>query len=191
MTAADDAAAGDAWEAATRRRVLAAWRETIPPRLAAPGGLHPDVAAWAARLTATGRPGNLLISGPVSRGKTWQALHAVETAILGGWRGSAEFVTTTGWRAATGPPQDPGMLRKLRERDVIILDDPGAIRLGDWDLEHLYAIADYRWGRLLPVIITTNVADLRSMLGERIAARLAQDVTIVKLDGPDRRRGQQ
>jgi hypothetical protein len=52
----------------------------------------------------------------------------------------------------------------------------------------MYAIADYRWGHALPIIITTNVPDLRKMLGERIASRLVEGITIVKLTGADRRR---
>jgi DNA replication protein DnaC len=189
MTTFDDSAEATAdWRASTQAKVLALWQEIIPPVLAVPGDLHPDIAAWAARLAETGSAGNLLISGAVGAGKTWQALHAVEAAITGGWTGSAEFVTTTGWRSAVGPPQDQDALRKLRERGVIILDDPGAVRIGDWDLEHLYAIADYRWSHALPVIITTNVTDMRAMLGERIASRLADKVTVVKITGADRRR---
>ena len=178
------------WHETRQARALAAWQAKIPPALATEGDLHDEAAKWAASLARGERAGNLLLVGNVGSGKTWTALHAVEFALESGWTGSAEFVTSAAWRAVTGPPMDPDGLRKLRERGVIILDDPGAIRLGDWDLEHLFAITDYRWGHRLPIVITTNVADLRPMLGERVASRFADGVTIVKLTGRDRRRGQ-
>lgn len=176
------------WHETRQAQALAAWQAKIPPALAVAGDLDEATVAWAMKLASGEQAGNLLLVGNVGAGKTWTALHAIEHALANGWAGSAEFVTTAGWREVTGPPADQDGLRKLRERGVIILDDPGAIRLGDWDLEHLYAIADYRWGHRLPVIVTTNVPELRPMLGERVASRLADRVTVVRLTGTDRRR---
>lgn len=184
----DDAAEATAeWERYRTEGTLARWREQIPARLSAPGDLMPRIAAWAATLAA-GQAGNLILAGPVGSGKTWQALHAIEAALEAGWTGGAVFTDAAGWRDTIGPPPDEVALRRVRECGAWVLDDPGAIRLGAWDLEHLYAVVNHRWARKLPVVITSNAADLRELFGERIASRLADGVTQLVVPGPDRRR---
>ena len=62
------------------------------------------------------------------------------------------------------------------------------MRLSEWDLDHLAELADTRWAARLPTVITSNVTDIRALLGPRISSRLADRALIVELDGPDRRR---
>lgn len=70
---------------------------------------------------------------------------------------------------------------------MLILDDLGALRLGDWDLEYLYFIADERWRHCRPTVIISNEGGLRAMLGDRTASRFAQDALLIEIKPGDPR----
>jgi hypothetical protein len=180
-----------------RARRVAGWQELITglgSRLDVTGDLHERVAVWASDL-AGGNPRSLAIvddpdGGEPGVGKTWQVLHGVLAAYEAGWTGAACYVMPSTWRAATRPPEDAGTLRSWAACGLLVLDDLGALRLGDWDGEHLYLIADDRWRTARPTVLISNNPDLRAMLGERIASRFAEGAEMIKLGGSDRRRGQ-
>jgi len=175
------------WAAEQKAFRLEAWRNRIPAAMRTPGTLDPRIADWARTLTHR-TPANLLLVGPVGVGKTWSCWHAVTAAIDAGWDGAAALYGAYEWRSLTAPPVNELDLKDAARSSLLILDDPGAMRLGAWELEHMYGVIDYRWNHARPTVITSNVPDLRAMLGERIASRLASNVTVVALDGPDRRR---
>lgn len=175
------------WLAQQKAFRLEAWRARMPKAMRAPGTLDPRIDAWARELAHRSST-NLLLVGPVGVGKTWSCWHAVTAAIDAGWDGDASLYGAYEWRALTTPPVDELHLKDAARSSLLILDDPGAMRLGAWELEHMYGVIDYRWNHERPTVITSNVPDLRAMLGERIASRLASNVTVVVLDGPDRRR---
>jgi DNA replication protein DnaC len=174
----------------------AAWLKFIPPALrnAPEAGLDPEVAAWAGMLGQHKNPGNLVIAGTRGAGKTWNALHAVLAAYEAGWEGSAQYADPARWRQAAGRPYppfkdpEPGMLGYYEGARVLVLDDLAAIPFGNYDHEAVYTLLNHRWEQRLPTVVTTNVADLVEVYGERVADRLAWRVTTVKLAGDSRRR---
>lgn len=175
------------WVRERREVALRRWREQIPAAQRATGDLDPRVATWADRLAA-GKAANLVLLGPVGTGKTWHAWHAVERAMEAGWFGTALFYSAYAWKRLTGPPLDAAEISKAAAADVLVLDDPGAHRLGEWDLEHLLGVADERWNHGRPTVFTSNAPKLGDLFGERIASRLADGATALVLDGNDRRR---
>lgn len=170
-----------------RRERLARWIANTPPVFARNGAVHPDVTAWVTGLVR-GAATNLILIGDPGTTKTWHCYRVVKDAFTAGWPGSARLLTSQQWKRAVTPPLDYAELDRLAMLDLLILDDLGATRISDWDAEHLLGVLDERWRYQRPTIVTSNVADLRSMVGERIASRLASDHVMVTLDGPDRRR---
>jgi DNA replication protein DnaC len=158
--------------------------------------VDPDLAAWVEPLVEDGGRGapNVIITGPPGIGKTWQALTVIRAAYMQGWDGSAIYVHPERWRNATRPPVEKGALKAWAECDVLILDDLGALRLSDWDAETLYMLLDDRWRHARPTVVVSNDGDLRGMLGERTASRLAQFALMIELtpadpEDPDRATG--
>lgn len=168
-------------------RLLENFRKYRPANLSDPGELHPDVEAWGKRLL-TGEAGNLLLRGPVGTGKTWAAWEVLDRAIRAGYADRIVFSSSADWRETIAPPVDRDRLRVMRECGVLTLDDLGSGRVNDWELEMLLALCDERWSNRRPIVVTSNVM-LKTMLGERIASRIADRATIVQLDGRDRRSG--
>lgn len=177
------------WLAERQAAALRSWREQIPAAQRTPGVMDQRVEAWARKL-ASGHAANLVMLGPVGTGKTWHAWHAVERAMEAGWFGTALFYAAYAWKRVIGPPLDVAEVQKAAAADVLVLDDPGAHRLGEWDLEHLLGVIDDRWNHKRPTVFTTNAPKLGELFGERIASRIADGSTVVVLDGDDRRRAQ-
>lgn len=179
-------------EWANDRRSLRIERLTsrIPPVHRGTGDLNQRVAEWAGKLRK-GHGGNLALVGGTGSGKTWQAWHAAVAALYAGFDGSVEFVAADVFRARTLPRHDHGHwveIKAMGEADLLVLDDIGAHRGTDWWMESMYAVINARYDWMRPTVLTSNVTDLRAELGERIASRLSQDLVLVVLDGPDRRR---
>jgi hypothetical protein len=63
------------------------------------------------------------------------------------------------------------------------------MRVSDWDSDHTGALLDVHWEQQKPTALTSNKLDLRAILGDRAASRLADHAVIVQMTGPDRRRG--
>jgi DNA replication protein DnaC len=108
--------------------------------------------------------------------------------MTAGWFGAARFYGAYAWKRVVGPPLDPAEVAAASVADVLVLDDPGAHRLGEWDLEHLLGVVDERWNHRRPTVFTSNAPKLSTLFGERIASRLADGATVVTLVGADRRR---
>jgi DNA replication protein DnaC len=176
-------------ERADRR--IAAWRSGMPEYLQAEGETHLAVEAWALSLARSRHPGNLgMYSAENGVGKSWNAWRVPEVAWRAGWDGHAEMVTCDRWLEVCGPPVERAEIRKLQHCGLLILDDLGGVTLYPFQLDALYLITEYRDPRGLPVTFTTNVPKLRDALGERIASRLARNLTPVTFTGEDLRRAQ-
>jgi DNA replication protein DnaC len=166
-----------------------------PARFSAPGDLHPDLLAWAERFLA-GDPGNLVITGSTGVGKSWSAWRLGEEILRRGYAGRVEVTRAYQFKRLATPPADFGEIDRLTSAGLLALDDIGAVRVSDWDADHLYGAIDDRSEAMRPTIITTNAMAkreegrtlLQTLLGDRVASRIAQDATIVILDGSDRRR---
>lgn len=182
-----EAEADAEWLAERRTHLLSLIRDQRPDRLKGPGDLHEDVAAWGARLMQ-GTAGNLLLGGPTGSGKTWAAWEVLERAVAAGYEGRILFASSVEWRGTIAPPVDREHLGLMRSADVLVLDDLGAGRINEWELECLLGVVDERWAHGRPIVTTSNVESLRKTLGERLASRLADGATVVILGGADRRR---
>lgn len=160
-----------------------------PPVFAQPGVLHPDVELWTKRFL-DGDPAGLILVGNVGVGKSWTLWKIKETLIRSCWLSSVEIRSAHELKKITAPPVDERALTELTEASLLALDDIGSIRVSDWDADNLMALIDERWKHQRPIILTSNTPKLRDLLGERVASRLADGATVIKMTGPDLRRAQ-
>lgn len=160
-----------------------------PPVFAAPGELHSDIAAWAKRLL-DGEIAGLVLVGNVGVGKSWSLWKIKESLIRSGWLRGIEIRAAHELKRITAPPVDEAELDLLREASLVALDDIGSIRVSDWDADNLMSLIDDRWMYRRPTILTSNNPKLRDLLGERVASRLADGATVIKMTGTDLRRSQ-
>lgn len=173
------------------RRAVDLTDQRIPPRFRTATASHPAVVAWCEEFTPESP--SLLILGRVGTGKTHQAFGAIRTLAASG--------VTVGWHADTAA----GLFASLRPREgadseaeyrklaavpLLLLDDLGAAKGSEWTEEILYRLVNDRYEAMLPGLFTSNhpAEDLRSVLGARVASRLAEMCTQVALRGDDRRR---
>lgn len=187
----DDGAARAEAQAAVRRdridnrlRLLADRR---PPVFAKPGALCPEVQQWLDGYLA-GAPGSLILVGTVGSGKTWSLWKIAEQLVTAGWTGRFEIAAAYEVKEAADLPIDRNQLRIWRDADLLAIDELGAQRVTDWDADALSVLIDKRWQHQRPTLITSNEADLKGILGERSASRLADGVTVVTFTSADRRR---
>jgi DNA replication protein DnaC len=177
------------------RTRLEAFLSRRPAKLATPGALDPRLVEWA-RQVAQGLAGNLVITGNTGTGKSWSAWRIGEELLRHGWRGRVEITTAYRIKQLATPPADMDEIARLASADLLTLDDIGAVRVSDWDADHLYALVDERWASERPTIVVTNATApredgktaLQALLGDRVASRIADGVTVVAITGQDRRR---
>lgn len=196
--AAIDAAAEAELRAERAQMRLERYLGRRPARFAAPGALHPDLDAWAWRFAegAPGGRGNLVITGPVGTGKTWSVWRIGEELLRHGYPGRIEVTSAYRIKRLATPPADFAEIDRLTDADLLVLDDLGAVRISDWDADHLYGVIDARSEAMRPTVITANATAqreegqslLQALLGDRVASRIAEEVAVVVLDGEDRRR---
>lgn len=182
------------------RVALGRWQTAAPHRYRNATATHPGITAWADQAAADIRDaGFLVLTGSVGTGKTHQAYGALRRIAE---TGPARFEML----AMTAPDMygllRPGgsergseaELKRLCRIPLLLLDDLGTEKLSEWTEEATYRLINERYNACLPLIITTNLPirndgrDLVTRLGERLASRLAQDSTVIHLDGPDHRR---
>lgn len=180
----------DIWQADRRARLAQNLLAHRPGEFDRPGELDPELAGWAEDLAA-GRGRNLIITGPVGTGKTWAVWHAAEHAVRAGYEGGVIITAAGRLRRVVAPATaDPAEFGRYTNAGLLAVDDLGAVRLSEWDMDHLAELADARWADHRPTVITSNVSALRDLLGPRISSRLQHNALILELDGPDRRRQQ-
>ena len=167
-------------------------QQRIPPRFRDAVADDADVKQWCRRLRA-GSTRSLLILGITGTGKTHQAYGALR------WLAAAGVVTR--WDAVTAPDlyarlrpsagADPeGEIQRLMSVPLLMVDDLGAGKPSEWTEEITYRLINTRYDAMLPCLITSNVpaGEIRDLLGDRVASRLAEMCDRVVLKGPDRRR---
>ena len=69
------------------------------------------------------------------------------------------------------------LFSKMREAEVLILDDLGAQQSSPWANEKLFQLLNYRYNMGMPTVITANQKGLQGV-DERIRSRLT-DVSLV------------
>lgn len=160
--------------------------ERRPPAFAKRGWLNPAIHTWLEGMVR-GENRTLLVGGPTGTGKSWSLWKSVETLLVNGWRGRWEIITATEFAEAIRPPVDELRLIRIRECELLCMDDLGAWRVNEWAGEHIYGIVDHRWAHQKPIVITSNKRDFEDLLGDRVGSRLGDRQTRVLLDGPDMR----
>ena len=170
------------------------WQRTGVPRRYQDARLsRSDDTAAVAAITSWLREGlalddgaNLLITGGVGAGKTWMACAALRGLHDAGIRPLVFANTLDVLRACRyGPQGDPAAVARYKAAHVLVLDDLGVERDSEFAVEQLYDLIDARYGAMKPTIVTINLdlAGLRSYLGDRIADRLTDIVTVVTVGG--------
>lgn len=188
----DNALLAEAQEGVRREQIehrLHVLLDKRPPVFAKEGPLHSDIQQWVKGFLG-GHCGALILIGPVGTGKTWSLWKTAETLVRNGWRGRFEIAPFYEVKEATDRPVDRNRIQTWREADLFALDEIGAQHVNDWDADALSALIDRRWQHRRPTLVTSNEPDLKGLLGERSASRLADGATIVRFTGEDRRRGQ-
>ncbi|GAA0347723.1 ATP-binding protein [Actinoallomurus spadix] len=178
------------WLAEDRERRLKLFYDTRPAAFADKGRLDPRVHEWLEAFIV-GRARTLLLGGPTGVGKSWTAWKSIETLVHNGWRGVWSLVTGYRLSRLIAPPVDDEELDRLARVDLLVIDDLGSAPVTDWTGSHLGGLVDERWSHRRPSILTTNVQQIGGLVGPRAASRLADGMTAVVLDGPDRRRAAQ
>lgn len=180
--------AGAIWHAERRQRLAENLLKDRPDAYATPGELDSRLKAWA-RMLAGGIGQNLILTGPVGTGKTWAIWHAAEEAVRSGYEGRVVITSAAALRRSVAPATaDPAAFTRCCEAGLLAIDDLGAFRLSEWDLDNFAELAEARWSAQLPTIVTSNKSNLAELLGPRISSRLQHNALKVPLDGPDRRR---
>jgi DNA replication protein DnaC len=167
-----------------------------------------DLEAWAEKPDR-----NLLLVGPVGTGKT-HAAFAVIRRVFHKTRVAAEFWPMVDLLDALRPggdsgtdPQGRGVLERVRDAHLLILDDIGSERPTDWTAERAYSVLNRRWMDERPTVMTSNLTPsargagdrekeavgptLEDALGARLFSRvIGSDALVLQLGGGDKRRSQ-
>lgn len=175
------------------------WADLVPPAYGSPkladldDEVREPLAAWSSTVLDRGYE-NLLLCGPVGTGKTHAAYAALRPAVGADRRVAGYFVAQL--LQDLRPSDDPEIeararaaRRRVETCDLLLLDDVGVEKASEWTVERLGVIVHGRWEARLPVVMTTNLplAELADVLTERAYSRFAENLTIVRLTGHDRR----
>lgn len=139
--------------------------------------------------------GGLYIHGKFGSGKTGLAVSALRAHIFR--QGRAGYFATVpnlldAIRDGYGEKREDGMptlIDRVRNVEVLVLDDIGAERPTDWVVEKLFTIINHRHDECLATIFTSNyeIGDLAERIGERTAWRIVEMCKVVLLKGPNLR----
>jgi len=145
---------------------------------------------------------NLVISGPVSCGKTYSGFAAMRTLHFDGTPSCQRWAKGRPLRRAFGYWSVPVALMRLRSREggpaffdelvdigVLFLDDIGSVAATDWTRENLFGLLNERRSRRRPIVTTTNLDQdgLQAHLGELSYTRLVDNAVFVEMRGRNRR----
>ncbi|MBE3559930.1 MAG: ATP-binding protein [Ktedonobacteraceae bacterium] len=152
--------------------------ETFNPRV--PGVQE----AYRAAFDYAQDPGGwLLLQGPNGCGKTHLALAIANICLE---RGSVVLFSVVPdlldhLRAAFAPTASEvydQLFAKMREAEVLVLDDLGAQQSSPWANEKLFQLLNYRYNLGMPTVITANPRGLQG-IDERIRSRLSDNGLVV------------
>jgi DNA replication protein DnaC len=145
----------------------------------------------------------LLISGPAGTGKTHLAAAALNTLInrnehgilFRDFRELLQDIRSS--YSSDSKVNEFGILAPVLNASLLIIDDLGAERPTEWADSQFSYILNYRYNRLLPVIITTNYLDgvgrmeeesLSERVGARMRSRLFEMCREVRIEAEDYRK---
>lgn len=130
--------------------------------------------------------GWLLFIGPNGCGKTHLAAAIANTCLDAG--AVVLFATVPDLldhlRAAFAPKSDEvydQLFARMREAEVLVLDDLGAQQSSPWANEKLFQLLNYRYNSGFPTVITANPKGLQAT-DDRIRSRLGDTSLVIKLN---------
>lgn len=133
----------------------------------------------------------IMFTGNVGTGKTFYAC-CIANAVID--RGYSALVTTFQplIRELRNYDTAEQALRRIRQVDLLVLDDLGSTALNDFTTDKIFEIVDERYRSGKPLIVTTNLNPdeaWKSSIGmRRIFDRLRERCRHVVVDGESRRR---
>ena len=151
----------------------------------------------ASRNGALSQGTGLWIHGDVGTGKTVMAC-----SIAKGWAAEGNqlrMVSSVRLFSELREAMDRGMegqvIAKYAGTPLLVLDDLGQEVPSDWALSRLFEIVDSRYGRRMPIVVTTNyspehLADRLERSGgtaDAIISRLVETTERIRVQGADRR----
>lgn len=163
------------WEASTTKR----GREILPQRFRA--------VEMAASVPAHG----LYLFGGVGVGKTHCAAAIIGKAVDEGaycaWVSIPDHLAAL--RASFGGGPAPRTPDEIADNELIVLDDIGASKDGDWVRETLFHLVNTIYERERLLIVTSNLrlSELERQHGKRITSRIAELCDLQEMKGRDRR----
>lgn len=142
--------------------------------------------AYKATLEFAENPdGWLLLVGPNGCGKTHLAAAIANQALDSGAVVLFEPVPDLldHLRAAFAPSSNEvydQLFAKMREAEVLILDDMGAQQSSSWANEKLFQLLNYRYNMGMPTVITANLKGIQGV-DERIRSRLSDTALVLTI----------
>lgn len=133
----------------------------------------------------------IMFTGNVGTGKTFYSC-CIANAVID--RGCTAWVTTLQplVRALCSYESAEKILKRIRDVDLLVLDDLGSTALNEFTTDKLFEIVDERYRSGKPLIVTTNLNPdeaWKSSIGmRRIFDRLRERCRHVVVDGESRRR---
>lgn len=140
------------------------------------------------------------ICGPVGTGKTY-ALTAILNLVTTTLAEAGHLVAgNVMWRPSSmlleelknSFNENESILKKIEKlQDVrfLFIDDIGAHKITEFDIDKLISILDYRVNKKFPTFFSTNckIDQMKSTFGERIFSRIIATSVMVEIKGKDRR----
>jgi DNA replication protein DnaC len=85
--------------------------------------------------------------------------------------------------------EDSRLFERMKEMELLVLDDMGVEKYSDWMADQLYQIIDHRWKNRKPMIITSNLSleDLAKSYKPQIASRIMGCCKPIRFTDKDRR----
>lgn len=133
--------------------------------------------------------------GNVGAGKTYTAAilanelmrrHFVEVLFLKMPEAVARIKRTFG-EDKKNPDKD--LFEKMKEVEMLILDDLGIEKVSDWLADEIYQVVEHRYSHNLPMIITSNqsIDDLAKIYREQVSSRICQKNKNIHFSQKDKR----